>query len=124
MRRRALLQRLGAAAATSLAWPLGSNAQQRSQPGLVGIFTTADASGKGLVPAETDAFHLAMRDLGYVEGRNISYIYRSTSGKSPSPAEVARSAPEFVRRKPEVIVSPGGVASPRLLREATSTIPS
>ena len=31
--------------------------------------------------------------------------------------------PEFVGQKPEVIVSPGGMASVRLLMEATSTIP-
>jgi putative ABC transport system substrate-binding protein len=123
MNRRALLQRLGATAATSVAWPLWLNAQQRSQPPLVGIFTTTDASGKPLVPAEINAFHQAMRDLGYVEGRNISYIYPSNSGQIMSLAERARLAPEFVRRKPEVIVSPGGVTTPRLLMKATSTIP-
>jgi putative ABC transport system substrate-binding protein len=123
MNRRALLQRLGATAATSVAWPLRLNAQQRSQPPLVGIFTTTDASGKPLVPAEINAFHQAMRDLGYVEGRNISYIYPSNSGQIMSLAERARLAPEFVRRKPEVIVSPGGVTTPRLLMKATSTIP-
>jgi putative ABC transport system substrate-binding protein len=123
MKRRALLQRLGATAATSVAWPLGLNAQQRSQPPLVGIFTTTDASGRSLISDETDAFHQAMRDLGYIEGRNVSYVYRSISDQMPSPAEIARSVPEFVRRKPEVIVSPGGVVSVRLLMEATSTIP-
>jgi putative ABC transport system substrate-binding protein len=123
MKRRALLQRLGATAATSVAWPLGLNAQQRSQPPLVGIFTTTDASGRSLISDETDAFHQAMRDLGYIEGRNISYVYRSISDQMPSPPEIAQSVPEFVRRKPEVIVSPGGVVSVRLLMEATSTIP-
>lgn len=32
-------------------------------------------------------------------------------------------APDFVRRKPDVIVSPGGVSTVRLLMQATSTIP-
>lgn len=123
MRRRALLRLVGATAATSVAWPLRLDAQQRSRPALVGIFTTADASGRGLVPAETDAFHQAMRDLGYVEGRNISFLYRSYSGQSPTLAELTQSVPEFVRQKPEVIVSPGGMASVRLLMVATSTIP-
>lgn len=122
MRRRALLRRLGAAVALA-AWPSGSNAQQRLQPALVGIFVTTDSSGRSIIPAETDAFHQAMRDLGYVEGRNISYIYGSTSGQPLSVPERVRLAPEFVRRKPEVIVTPGGVESPRLLREVTSTIP-
>jgi putative ABC transport system substrate-binding protein len=123
MKRRTLLQRLGAAAAASVAWPLGLNAQQRSQPPLVGIFATTDSSGRSIIPAETDAFHQAMRDLGYVEGRNVSYFYQSASGQTPSLPERALMAQEFVRRKPEVIVSPGGVLSPRLLMEATSTIP-
>jgi len=68
VRRRALLRLVGATAATSVAWPLRLDAQQRSRPALVGIFTTADASGRGLVPAETDAFHQAMRDLGLRRG--------------------------------------------------------
>jgi putative ABC transport system substrate-binding protein len=123
MNRRALLQRLGATAATSVAWPLGLNAQQRSQPAVVGIFIATDPSGRTIIPAETDAFHQAMRDLGYVDGQNISYIYPSTTGQTLSLPERARLAPEFVQRKPEVIVSAGGVASPRLLMKATSTIP-
>src|SRR5215475_7755805 len=106
MTRRSLLQLLGGVAATLAVWPLRLAAEQRSQPALVEIFTTADASGRGLVPAETDAFHQAMRDLGYVEGRSISHVYRSYSGQSPSLAELTQSVPDFVRQKPEVIVSP------------------
>jgi putative ABC transport system substrate-binding protein len=123
VRRRALLRLVGAAAATSVAWPLRLHAQRRSQPALVGVFTTVDASGRGLVRAEFDAFHQAMRDLGYVEGRNISYVYASKSGQSPSLVSLPALAVEFVRQKPEVIVSPGGVAYVRVLMEATSTIP-
>jgi putative ABC transport system substrate-binding protein len=104
-------------------WPFRLNAQQRSQPPLVGIFTTTDANGRSLILAETDAFYQAMRDLSYIGGQNITYVYRSASGKAPSQPEVARLVPEFIRRKPDVIVSPGGVASPRLLMEATATIP-
>jgi hypothetical protein len=75
MRRRALLKLLGITATISVAWPLRPNAQQRSQPALVGIFTATDLTGKSFVPAETDAFLQAMRDLGYVEGQTISYAY-------------------------------------------------
>src|SRR5262249_8434204 len=105
------------------ALPTRLSAQQRFQPPLVGIFTTTDANGRPLILEETDAFHEVMRGLGYVEGQNITYIYRSASGQAPSQPELARSAPEFVRRKPDVIVTPGGVASPSLLKKETSTIP-
>ena len=122
MKRRTLLPLVGAIAATSFVWPLRLHAQ-RSHPALVGVFTTVDASGRGLVPAEFDAFHQAMRDLGYVEGRNISYAYASKSGQPPSLASLPALAVEFVRQNPEVIVSPGGVPYVRVLMEATSTIP-
>ena len=123
MKRRALLRLVGATAATSFVRPLRLHAQPRSRPALVGVFITTDVSGRGLVPAEFDAFHQAMRDFGYVEGQNISYVYASKSGQSLPLASLPALAVEFVWQKPEVIVSPGGVPVVRVLMEATSTIP-
>src|SRR6516162_9648335 len=86
VRRRALLKLLGATATISVAGPLPPNAQQRSQPALVGIFIATDLTGKSFVPAETDAFLQAMRDLGYVEGQTISYAYGARNQAKPPPA--------------------------------------
>jgi putative ABC transport system substrate-binding protein len=124
MRRRALLQRLGATAATSVAWPLGLNAQQRSPPAVVGIFAATDLTGKGFVPAETDAFLQAMRDLGYVEGQTISYAYAARNQAKPPPQSSRPAmALELVQQKPEVIVTARGEPAVRALMEASSTIP-
>jgi hypothetical protein len=90
MKRRALLQLLGATATTSAAWPLRLNAQQRSQPALVGIFGSREG-----VPVERDAFYRAMHELGYVEGRDISYAYPTSSESLP--LRLAEAALEFVR---------------------------
>ena len=124
MRRRALLKLLGATATISVAWPLRPNAQQRSQPALVGIFTATDLTGKSFVPAETDAFLQAMRDLGYVEGQTVSYAYGARNQAEPPPASSRPAmALELVRQKPEVIATAGGLPAVRALMEATSTIP-
>jgi putative tryptophan/tyrosine transport system substrate-binding protein len=124
MRRRDLLQLLGAAAATSVAWPLRPNAQQRSQPVVVGIFTTTNLAGKTFIPAEYDAFYQAMGDLGYVEGKNISYAHSARNqAEPPPPSSRPALALELVRQKPEVIVTSGGEPAVRALMVATSTIP-
>src|SRR5215469_3384231 len=121
VRRRALLKLLVATATISAAWPLRPNAQQRSQPALVGIFT---ATGKSFVPAETDAFLQAMRDLGYVEGQTISYAYGARNQAKPPPASSRPAmALELVGQKPKVIATGGGLPAVRALMEATSTIP-
>jgi hypothetical protein len=109
MKRRAVLQLVGAAAATSVTWPLQLNAQKRSQPLVVGIFTATNLEGKTFIPAETDAFHQAMRDLGYVEGQSISYVYSAQNQpKPPPPSSRPALALELVRQKPEVIVTAAG----------------
>ena len=60
-----------------------------------------------------------LRDLGYVEGQNISMIYRSADGKRD---RVPALAAELVRLKVDIIVADG--ATPTLdARKATETIP-
>jgi putative tryptophan/tyrosine transport system substrate-binding protein len=118
MRRRDLLAMLGGSMAM---WPVlqsGLHAQQRSRPPLVGFFTSRTS-----VPAETDAFQRAMRDLGYVEERDVSIFYRSGPTGAVSVASLPQLAREFVERKPDVIVTPGGAPSVKALMQATSTIP-
>ena len=66
-----------------------------------------------------EAFRQGLRELGYVEGKNIVIEYRYAEGKRDRLSELAA---ELVRLKVDVIVS-GGAAATRPAKEATSTIP-
>jgi putative ABC transport system substrate-binding protein len=62
-------------------------------------------------------FKQGLRELGYAEGQNILFEYRSSDDRS----RLAELATEMVQWKPEVIVAAGGAASPA--KRATDTIP-
>ena len=66
-----------------------------------------------------EAFRLALRELGYVEGKNSAVEYRYAGGNSDRVRELAV---ELVRLKVDVIVT-GGPAATRAAKEATITIP-
>ena len=109
MKRREFITLLGGSV---VAWPLVARAQQRTTLAQVGILDPG-------LPQHFEAFRSGMRDLGYVEGRSVSYIYRSSAGRVEP---VPRLASELVALKPDVIVT----ASPlpvHAVKEATSTIP-
>jgi len=65
------------------------------------------------------AFVAGLRDLGYVEGRNLALEYRSSEGR---PERARELAVQVVSLKPDVIVVLGGDMVP-FVKEATSTIP-
>ena len=69
--------------------------------------------------ARIDAFRQGLRELGYVEGKNIIIECRSAEGK---PDHLPALAAELVRLKVDVIVTGGGRAT-RTAKEATNTIP-
>ncbi len=69
--------------------------------------------------ARTEAFRQGLRELGYVEGKNIVIELRSAEGKLD---RLPALAAELVRLKVDVIVTGGGTAT-RAAKEATSTIP-
>ena len=71
------------------------------------------------LPARTAAFQQGLRELGYVEGKNIAIEYRYAEGKFDRYPALAA---ELVRLKVDVIVSAGSTAT-RAVKEATSTIP-
>jgi len=66
-----------------------------------------------------EAFRQGLRELGYVEGKNIVIEWREAKGNFDRVRELAD---ELVRLKMDVIVSPGPAVT-RPLKEATSTIP-
>jgi len=95
-----------------LAAPLVAEAQQAGKIPWVGYL-----AGSGSAPNQ--AFVQGMRDLGYTEGKNIGFIYRTTEGKRESYADFIA---ELVRLKVDIIVTDSTDAA-LLAKKATSTIP-
>ena len=69
--------------------------------------------------ARSEAFRQGLRELGYVEGKNIVIEWRSAGEK---PDRLPALAAELVRLKVEIIVTTGSTPT-RAAREATATIP-
>jgi putative ABC transport system substrate-binding protein len=67
----------------------------------------------------TQSFLSGLRDLGYVEGKNIEIEYRFAEGKAERLPELAA---ELVRLKPDVLFALGGDVAP-LVSKATQTVP-
>jgi putative tryptophan/tyrosine transport system substrate-binding protein len=69
--------------------------------------------------ARIEAFRQGLRELGYVEGKNIVIEFRSADGKFD---RLPALAAEIVHLKVDVIVTTGPIIN-RPAKEATSTIP-
>jgi len=67
-----------------------------------------------------EAFRQGLRDLGYIQGRNIVIEIRDAEGK---PGRLPALAAELVALKVDVIVTGGGTPSALAAKQATKTIP-
>ena len=113
MKRREFITLLGGAAA---AWPVAARGQQPVKVPTIGFLgaTTPSAQKKW-----TDAFVQRLRELDWIEGRNVAILYRWAEGRTERAPEVFA---EFVRLKVEVIVThPTALAV--AAKQATSLIP-
>jgi putative tryptophan/tyrosine transport system substrate-binding protein len=100
---------------TLLAAPLATEAQQAAKVPRIGYLGPTLAANPHMV----EAFLQGLRDLGYVEGRNVVIEYRSAEGKLERyPALVA----ELVALKVDVIFVPGTPAAVTA-KQATRTLP-
>jgi hypothetical protein len=78
-----------------------------------------DAKADGIVTATgTAAFVAHLRELGWIENRNVAIEYRWSEGRTERYAEIAA---EFVWMKVDVIVTVGSAVP--TVRQATSVIP-
>jgi putative ABC transport system substrate-binding protein len=91
-------------------------AQQAKKVPRVGFLS---ATSPSTISARTEAFRQGLRELGYVEGKNIVIDFRYAEGKVD---RLPALAAELVRLKVEAIVTAGPTVT-RPVKEATSTIP-
>ena len=110
-----VLLTLGLALALVLAAP-AAEGQQAAKIYRLGYLTIGSASD-GL--ERLDLFRQALRELGYIEGRNVALEIRWAEGK---PEQLPGLADELVRLKVDVIVATSGVAA-LAAKKATPTIP-
>jgi putative tryptophan/tyrosine transport system substrate-binding protein len=100
--------------------PLAAEAQQAAKVARIGYLSPNLASS----PHLRDAFLQGLRDLGYVEGRNLVIEYRDAEGKFERlPALAADLAAELVALKVDVIFVGGGTRVTLAAMQATKTIP-
>ena len=93
-----------------------AEAQQPKNVPRIGFLSAVSPS---TISARLDAFRQGLRELGYVEGKNIVIEWRSAEGKSD---RLPGLAAELVRLKVDLVIS-GGVATTRAAKQATVTIP-
>ena len=113
IRRRKLIV---AFAATALAAPLASFAQQVKKSALVGWLRFGDRLSS---EAYIAAFKQGLKELGYIEGKNLTLQLRFADGKAE---RLAALAEELVRLKVDVIIA-GDTPSTLAAQRATSVIP-
>ena len=112
MRRREFIALLGGASA----WPLVARAQQPTDKALVGLLSPLSATAAA---PYVGVFRRGMRDLGYVEGANVSFAFRFADGQV---AKLSALANELVALRPAVIVA-GSPAAVLETHKVTRTIP-
>jgi len=106
-------------AGLAIAAPSSSFAQQQDKIRRIGYLAARFRSTPASPDPYYDAFVQGMRDLGYVEGRNLLIEWRFAEGKFDRIAELAA---ELVKLNVEVIVT-HGTPQAQALKRATAVIP-
>jgi len=109
---------IGALTASLLAAPRAGLAQQVAKMDRIGFLGAASASSSTSA-RRVEAFRKGLRELGYVEGRNVIVDFRWAEGDAGRLAELSR---DLVRLRVDVMVTQGTTAT-RAAKDATSTIP-
>jgi ABC-type uncharacterized transport system substrate-binding protein len=87
---------------TALAlWPLAAAPQTAERTARIGVLLFSNPE----TDPNLESFRRGLRELGYVEGRNIVLEYRSAEGQ---PQRLPQLATELVERRPSLIFALGG----------------
>ena len=111
-------QKLGSFALCAMLVALGSFAEAH-QPMKVPRVGYLSAPSRSAQSARHEAFRQGLRELGYVEGKNVVIEWRYAEGQLERLPDLAA---ELVRLKVDVIVA-GGLPAARAAKQVTTTIP-
>jgi putative tryptophan/tyrosine transport system substrate-binding protein len=114
-RREFILALAGAAATSSLLWPLAARAQQSGPMPVIGYLGAASPT-----LGRSRALQQGLKEAGYVVGENVAIEYRWAEGEYD---KLPALALELVRRPVSVLVT-GGNAAALAAKAATTTIPT
>ena len=109
--RREFITLLGGA--VIVGWPLAASAQQVSKSYRVAFLALVGDEDAEIVKQR-------LGELGYIEGKNLNFDYRSAEGQLE---RLPQLAADFVKTTPDVIVAGFGTAPARTAQAATASIP-
>jgi putative tryptophan/tyrosine transport system substrate-binding protein len=116
MRRRDFIIAFGRAAALPILWPLATQAQKSTEPYRLAYLA--------LLPGENATFAKSvlqrLQELGYHEGQNMVWDYRSADGRAD---RLAQLAAELVQTGPDVLIAGFGTLAAKAAIAATRSIP-
>jgi ABC-type uncharacterized transport system substrate-binding protein len=115
MRRREFIAFLGSGVA---GWPLAARAQQPKRMRRIGLLTASLAADDPEMRARIAGFVQALRELGWSEGNNVQFDYRTGAGNAN---DIRKYAAELVALA-DVILANGSQAV-SVLQQVSRTVP-